>query len=95
MKLTVGDIAILADKVCGGADSWSRHFRANKLAMQELEDRPEYCLDLSFMYTLLRLGYEFEENREVTIAKQIDGTELGWALGAGIALVGASIECKA
>jgi guanosine-diphosphatase len=88
-------IGELARIVCQGATSWAAHFGSNKEAMEELHDRPEYCLDLSFMYTLLRLGYEFDDDRLVTIAKQIDNTELGWALGAGIALVGAHVECIA
>jgi len=92
-SFSIGRIAELAEIVCQGKDSWNTHFAHNIRAMEELNDRPEYCLDLTFMYTLLRLGYEFEDNRSVTIAKQIENTELGWALGAGIALVGANFEC--
>jgi guanosine-diphosphatase len=88
-------IAELAEIVCQGMDAWHAHFAHNKEAMDELRERPEYCLDLTFMYTLLRLGYEFDDNRPVMVAKQIDSTELGWALGAGIALVGAHLECVA
>jgi guanosine-diphosphatase len=88
-------IAEYADVVCQGSDAWNKEFGHNKEAMFELHDRPEYCLDLTFMYTLLRLGYEFDDSRPITIAKQIDNTELGWALGAGIALVGAHVECMA
>jgi guanosine-diphosphatase len=91
----ISQIAELAEIVCQGSGSWDAHFGNNKEAMDELHDRPEYCLDLTFMYTLLRLGYEFEDDRSVTIAKQINNTELGWALGAGIALVGAHVECVA
>jgi Golgi nucleoside diphosphatase len=39
--------------------------------MEELKGRPEYCLDLSFMYALLRLGYEFGEERGVRIGKKV------------------------
>jgi guanosine-diphosphatase len=95
LSFPIRRIADLAEIVCGGADSWHVHFGHRKEAMEELRDRPEYCLDLTFMYTLLRLGYEFDDSRSVTIAKQIDNTELGWALGAGIALVGARLECVA
>lgn len=63
--------------------------------MEELEDRPEYCLDLSFMHALLRLGYEFEDEREVRIEKKVDGTELGWCLGATISLLDGHLECRA
>jgi hypothetical protein len=47
--------------------SWA----GNQMAMEE------YCLDLTRMHALLRLGYEFEYLRPVEIGKQIDGTELG------------------
>jgi len=46
------------------------------------------------MHALLRLGYEFSDDREVRIEKKIDGIELGWALGAGIALIDADIKCR-
>ena len=56
--------------------------------MAELPDRPEWCLDLTFMHALLRLGYEFKDTREVAIGKKIQGMGLGWCLGATIAMVG-------
>lgn len=56
--------------------------------IQELSDRPEWCLDLATMYAMLRHGYKIPDEREVTIAKQIDGHELGWCLGAAIGILG-------
>ncbi|KAI6144853.1 hypothetical protein EDD17DRAFT_1655497 [Pisolithus thermaeus] len=35
--------------------------------MEELEERPDRCLDLSFMHTLLVLRYDFGENGEVEL----------------------------
>ncbi|KAJ7222967.1 nucleoside phosphatase family-domain-containing protein [Mycena rebaudengoi] len=64
------------------------------LARVELEGRPEWCLDLTFQHSLLRLGYEFEGKRDVVFGKKIKGTELGWCLGAGIALVGGELRCR-
>jgi guanosine-diphosphatase len=93
-RLTVGSVAELAKDVCAGPVAWRRKWGSDKSAMFELEGRPEYCLDLTFMHALLRLGYEFADDKEIEIGKQIDGTELGWALGAGIALVGAEITCR-
>ncbi|KZV62516.1 hypothetical protein PENSPDRAFT_658062 [Peniophora sp. CONT] len=93
--LTVGSLATLAKDVCAGAETWNKKFASVPGALEELNDRPEYCLDLTFMHALLRLGYEFGDERKVEIGKQIDGTELGWALGAAIALVGGEIVCKA
>ena len=64
--------------------------------MDEIEGRPEWCLDLTFMYSLLRMGYEFEEGNKVDIGKKIANTELGWCLGATIAMIGGGeLKCKA
>ncbi|KAI0260225.1 nucleoside phosphatase GDA1/CD39 [Gloeopeniophorella convolvens] len=92
--LTIASLSSLATDVCLGRPSWEKRWGDNKKAMEELEDRPEYCLDLTFMHALLRLGYEFDDARSVEIGKQINGTELGWALGAGIAMVGAELTCR-
>jgi guanosine-diphosphatase len=93
--LTVEGIAELAQHVCLGRSRWEERWADNQVAMAELADRPEYCLDLTYMYALLKIGYEFEDARTVEIRKRIDGTELGWALGAAIALVGGELTCKA
>ena len=64
--------------------------------MKELEHRPEWCLDLTIMYTLLRLGYEFGDNQEMKLEKKIRGTEFGWCLGTTIAMVGGGeLTCRA
>ncbi|KAJ7482804.1 hypothetical protein B0H11DRAFT_2021226 [Mycena galericulata] len=52
--------------------------------MAELEARPEWCLDLTFIHELLQTGYEFDGSQEVMFGKKIAGTELGWCLGTGI-----------
>lgn len=69
----------LTADVCSGRQSanWSR-FQGNAEAMEELSDRPEYCLDLTFMYSLLSLGYELDDEREVWIGKKVGDIELGW-----------------
>jgi len=90
----IGEIATIAERVCDGADSWKKYWGSDQKAMEELEGRPEFCLDLTFMHAILRLGYEFADDREVTLAKKIDGVELGWALGAGIALIDGKLSCK-
>lgn len=94
--LTIASIADLAKDVCLGQPAWEKRWGKNNAhAMEELADRPEYCLDLTFMHALLRLGYEFDDARPVEMGKRINGTELGWALGAAIALVGAELTCTA
>jgi len=92
--LTVSSLEDLATDVCRGQATWEERWGDNKLAMEELADRPEYCLDLTYLYVLLRTGYEFDDGHAVEIGKQIDGTELGWALGAAIAMVGGELTCK-
>lgn len=95
-SLTIGDLTTLAKDVCAGPTKWETRFGSNPTAMAELEDRPEYCLDLVFMNALLGLGYELHADRKLLVAKKIDGVELGWALGAGLALVEkASLTCTA
>jgi guanosine-diphosphatase len=95
-SLKVGELAQLAKDVCAGPDAWTKRFAGNQGALDELKDRPEYCLDLTFMNALLALGYELKEDRELLVAKKMEGVELGWALGAGLALVEkASLTCTA
>ena len=55
-------------------------------------DSPEYCLDLSYMHTLLRLGYEVEK-----LARDRD-RQVDLRVGPGfaaIAMAGAELTCKA
>lgn len=92
--ITVSILAALAEELCQGPSAWEARWGGDTALMLELEDRPEWCLDMTFMHALLRLGYEFGDDRVVEIGKQIDGTELGWCLGATIAMVGAELTCK-
>ena len=94
--LKISTLASLATEVCLGPDQWKQNslWAQDEDLMFELKDRPEWCLDMTFMHALLRLGYEFDEEREVEIGKQIQGTELGWCLGAAIAMVGAKVRCR-
>ena len=75
--LSISSIADLAKDVCAGPTTWEKRWGSDKTVMEELEGRPVWCLDLTFMYTLLRLGYEFGDNRQAKLRKRIDGTELG------------------
>lgn len=92
--ITVSALAGLAETLCKGRSAWEERWGGDEALMAELDDRPEWCLDMTFMHALLRLGYEFGDEREVEIGKQIDGTELGWCLGATIAMVGAELKCR-
>ncbi|KAI7905604.1 nucleoside phosphatase GDA1/CD39 [Cokeromyces recurvatus] len=78
-------LAALTESVCSGA------FLENVTDVSlkdELLDRPEWCLDLSFIYRLLSYGYEIPNDRVLTVAKKINGVETGWCLGAAIAILG-------
>lgn len=85
----------VADAVCAGEASGSWKIFPSE-AVDELHDRAEGCLDLSFQLALLTRGYEMEPSRRVKIAKKIDGRELGWCLGASLPLLetGNGWSCK-
>ena len=54
--LSIKMLALMAKDVCAGPAVWKRRWGHDKEAMAELEGRPEYCLDLTFMHGLLGLG---------------------------------------
>lgn len=85
-SFTLRELKDLTARVCQGGDAW-KVFQSVPGAMEELEDRPETCLDLNFMLALLHTGYEMPIDREVKIAKKIGGNELGWCLGASLPLL--------
>ena len=80
-SFTIRELQNLADKVCHGEKGWDVFTPVPK-ALDELRGRPEWCLDLNFQLALLHTGYGMPIDREVRIAKQIKGNELGWCLGA-------------
>ncbi|ORX33804.1 nucleoside phosphatase family-domain-containing protein [Kockovaella imperatae] len=94
--LKIADLTEMAKDVCDGPEAWRLRWGSDAAAMAELEDRPEYCLDLTFMNALLGLGYELGPERDLLVEKKLNGVELGWALGAGLALVEkATLTCTA
>ncbi|KOS21292.1 putative guanosine-diphosphatase [Escovopsis weberi] len=80
-SFTLREMHDLTQRVCAGPEAWDV-FGSVPGALDELNDRPEHCLDLNFMMALLHSGYEMPIDREVKIAKKIKGNELGWCLGA-------------
>ena len=80
-SFTLAELRDITAKVCEGKSGWGV-FESVEGALEELKDRPEWCLDLNFMVALLHTGYEMPSGREVRIAKKIKGNELGWCLGA-------------
>ncbi|KAF5093365.1 hypothetical protein D0Z00_004093 [Geotrichum galactomycetum] len=77
--------------VCAGPSRWSQAFRDTASDFESLYDelygRPEWCLDLSFMLSMLHDGYKIPMDRNVTIEKKVNGHELGWCLGASLPLL--------
>ncbi|CCG82068.1 Nucleoside diphosphatase Gda1 [Taphrina deformans PYCC 5710] len=96
-SFSLAEVNALTEKVCAGPDSWSSHFSAIDGAMDELLDRAEYCLDLSFITALLHHGYEMPLERRLRTAKKLQNNELGWCLGASLPLLDAGAsgwECR-
>ena len=53
-----------------------------------LRDAAYYCHDLSYVHSLLVVGYKLDDSMEVTLVKQIvykgQNIEAAWPLGAAI-----------
>ncbi|TKY90776.1 hypothetical protein EX895_000774 [Sporisorium graminicola] len=93
-KFKIKDLEAVAQRACAYTRTDTQGFSAK--AIEQLEDRPDTCLDLTFMHGLLSLGYELSGDREVSIAKKLGGTELGWCLGAQLAVLDEDgLLCKA
>jgi guanosine-diphosphatase len=80
-SFTLNELHQLTSTVCAGESEW-KPFEGIDKALEELRGRPDWCMDLSFMMSLLHTGYEMPLSREVKIAKKIKNNELGWCLGA-------------
>ncbi|KAK9463714.1 nucleoside phosphatase family-domain-containing protein [Lipomyces oligophaga] len=85
-SFTLSELRDLTARVCKGTPSWDS-FGAIPGALEELQGRPEWCLDLNFMVAMLHAGYDIPLDREVKIAKKLKGNELGWCLGASLPLL--------
>ncbi|KAL2848036.1 nucleoside phosphatase family-domain-containing protein [Aspergillus pseudodeflectus] len=85
-SFTIDEMHDLTSTVCAGEPAWGV-FEGVENALTELRDRPEWCLDLNFMLSLLHTGYEMPLSREVKVAKKIKNNEVGWCLGASLPLL--------
>lgn len=96
-SFTVQQLGSLTHDVCRDPSTWAVRFPKQQypLALQELNDRPESCLDLTYLYTLLKVGYELADSHVIITDKKIAGTELGWSLGAQLAILERSdVQCR-
>jgi guanosine-diphosphatase len=95
-SFSVDELKDLTAKVCKGKSVYDS-FEAIDVAVQQLEENPQWCLDLSYMVAILHTGYDIPVHREVKIAKKIKQNELGWCLGASLPLLDSKIggwTCK-
>lgn len=95
-SFTIAQLASLARDVCSSPSTWPGRFPPALYpeALKELYDRPESCLDLTYLYSLLSLGYELSgDSVQVRTEKKLGGIELGWALGAAVGMIGETAGC--
>ncbi|CEG80091.1 Putative Guanosine-diphosphatase [Rhizopus microsporus] len=91
-EFSVREFGELANRVCEQDLEAFRHIPG---AVQLIKGTPSYCLDLTYMHALLRIGYEIPSHRRIRTAKKIQGAETGWCLGASIVMMNdARLKCK-
>lgn len=86
-SFTLRELTELASTVCNGESIWAQALSSIDGSIKELQDEPQWCLDLSFQVALLHTGYDIPLNRELRTAKKIANNELGWCLGASLPLL--------
>lgn len=91
-EFSVRELGELTERVCKGETTPFQHVPN---AIKTLEENPDYCLDLTYIYNLLRFGYDIPSDRLVRTAKKIHGAETGWCLGASIAMLDEAKLCLA
>lgn len=84
-SFTVEELNDLAKVVCNGDSLWKDVLLDDHV--KELNEEPQWCLDLSFITAMLHTGYDIPLYRELRTAKTIDNNELGWCLGASLPLL--------
>ncbi|KAI8363940.1 nucleoside phosphatase GDA1/CD39 [Blakeslea trispora] len=90
-EFSIRELGELTERVCRGD---TKPFQHVPNAIQLLKDTPGYCLDLTYIYNLLKFGYDIPSDRLVRTAKKIKGAETGWCLGASIAMLDENKLCQ-
>jgi len=72
---SVGELRQMAENVCGGSTE-AKYADHNKGTM---------CMDLSYLYAILKSGYDMPDDTKLHIRKKINGIETAWTLGAMMA----------
>ncbi|KAL7330965.1 Guanosine-diphosphatase [Mucor circinelloides] len=91
LEFSVRELGELTDRVCRGDTKPFQHVPG---AIQTLQEKPDYCLDLTYIHNLLKFGYDIPNDRLVRTAKKIRGAETGWCLGASIAMIDEAKLCQ-
>lgn len=84
-SFTVEELKDLTKTVCAGLNFWKNVLLGDSI--KQLEEEPNWCLDLSFITAMLHTGYNIPLSRELKTAKTIANNELGWCLGASLPLL--------
>lgn len=90
-EFSVEELGELAQRVCSGETQYFQHFPGS---LEALKDDTDYCLELTYIHGLLRIGYDIPPERLVRTAKKIQGAETGWCLGASIAMMDEAQLCQ-
>ena len=77
---SIDSIEKSAFAICSG-DITKSHF---------LYDNQYYCLDLAYIYSLLKYGFRLTNSNPISCTKKINGYEAGWALGSAVQVLGRS-----
>ncbi|RKP24285.1 nucleoside phosphatase GDA1/CD39 [Syncephalis pseudoplumigaleata] len=91
---TLQDVRDAAHHVCRQDAAWLERERGVANATRLFEKNAYYCMDMAFIYGLLRDGYEVPDTRQVHMAKKIKGFETGWCVGAAIAVLDEGHYCR-
>ncbi|RKP08495.1 nucleoside phosphatase GDA1/CD39 [Thamnocephalis sphaerospora] len=90
----LGDVREAAEHVCRGDYAWFESVKGAEDLARRFNKNPSYCLDMTFIYSLLRDGYEIPDDRRVHMAKKLQGYETGWCVGAAIAVLDEGQYCS-
>jgi guanosine-diphosphatase len=82
-EFLVGHVKTAAHSICSSSPPKDLGFEGTK----ELQKNTEWCTDLSYIYSLLSIGYELPDDRKILSTKKVNGIEIGWSLGCAIKML--------
>lgn len=84
-KASVQELHDRAQHVCSMTWKELKTFNKRKQKTKQESSTPSlahYCFVASYTYSLLRDGYGFDLDRNITVVSKVNGLKVGWALGA-------------